>query len=1028
MKKIILLWLVLLLFSSIVTAKQVDKSAQETVFEGNLAYTTHSKGIVGQHPHTISSTQEATISFEPISEESSYDLCFDFGVNRDAVIINKVDKKGLFGLFNEDLKQIKKKDDLVCVKSFSATDETEFGFKARYIGRGLLKYDIYILPSKYKMDFEDADKAGDLIILDPYIIGELNESDRTVLYYSFDNTSSSTVDDVDLFSFTEYNHVENTTCGPGPIHCPLRTVEINESYLTNWTAWVYYSGIFEWTYKVEFEYIDGTKRNETQAINNAGWHVYTLINPQDTPVVRVRTWAYNSNPAGNSNAQTENITGNGSKVSPIQTTYVYRAGNFYAGYAFNSIKSSDDIFNSYDGTDANVSYTGLGAYFNGSYSSIAIPQINLSGTYSIATRLKADNYTPDNHYILGNNATAAYNNLRLLNDGRIILESQTNSDQCTSLTAIDDNDWHDLVVSVNSQTCTFYLDGEELGASDSSITDDVLITDIGEGNKLYYWNGTIEYLYIHNDTLSQDEVTRLHNKGQFGPGVDNSANSSMNYTGNDYLLTSITGTEGSYSIAAWVYPKTYSNQAIFDERDSGLDGIALYYSSAQEWIFIHDGIAVRYPVTYNQWSHIAATYDYTTMKLYINGELVNSTTDADNTSISNYARIGALYTGGTSYSLNGYIDELLFYNYAIDADDVQILYGGFNASLSLTFLNEETNLPVENVSVEIITDAVSVNSSTTDGELFLNTLPLGLVTIRYDSTGYYERFYYVNLTNESNTELTLYLVNETNASEITATVYDSSGADTIEDAYIRYLRYDVSTNTYNIVGMAKTDFQGEAKLYLVKNSEFYKFMIYYPFNTLLQTTQPTYVYDDNLNFQVVTTTLPGETFDEVMGISYNLEFNNATNNFRYDFSNVDGDDVTSKLEVYKVNALGSTLVNSSNTTGASGTILLTVPEVNGTTYIAKASVVIDNDDQVVATKDHTFVAEDPFGLFGVFAVVILTIVFAFIGYFSISVMLILVPLPLIFASSSVLGIVNIGTQIAILIEIIAVMLAVIIKK
>jgi hypothetical protein len=113
-------------------------------------------------------------------------------------------------------------------------------------------------------------------------------------------------------------------------------------------------------------------------------------------------------------------------------------------------------------------------------------------------------------------------------------------------------------------------------------------------------------------------------------------------------------------------------------------------------------------------------------------------------------------------------------------------------------------------------------------------------------------------------------------------------------------------------------------------------------------------------------------------------------------------------------------------TSNSGTILLSVPIVNDTLYFAEATVNYNNDTQVVAALNYEQRTINPFGVFGLLAVVLLTIVFAFVGYFSISIMLILAPLPLLFAS--IMQVVNISVPICIVIEILAISLAIIIKQ
>ena len=76
----------------------------------------------------------------------------------------------------------------------------------------------------------------------------------------------------------------------------------------------------------------------------------------------------------------------------------------------------------------------------------------------------------------------------------------------------------------------------------------------------------------------------------------------------------------------------------------------------------------------NTWYHVAGTYDGATMKLYINGQLENSTPKTGNifVSDSNWC-IGAFNYAGVAY-FNGLIDDVRVYNTALSAAEIQQLY------------------------------------------------------------------------------------------------------------------------------------------------------------------------------------------------------------------------------------------------------------------------------------------------------------------------------------------------------------------
>jgi hypothetical protein len=84
-----------------------------------------------------------------------------------------------------------------------------------------------------------------------------------------------------------------------------------------------------------------------------------------------------------------------------------------------------------------------------------------------------------------------------------------------------------------------------------------------------------------------------------------------------------------------------------------------------------DKVSVAYP-TDNDWHHVAVTYEptSTTMKLYLNGELVDTNTVVTQRTLADLRAFG--YTGGNA--LIGLVDDLRLYSKALSINQIKEIY------------------------------------------------------------------------------------------------------------------------------------------------------------------------------------------------------------------------------------------------------------------------------------------------------------------------------------------------------------------
>ncbi len=131
----------------------------------------------------------------------------------------------------------------------------------------------------------------------------------------------------------------------------------------------------------------------------------------------------------------------------------------------------------------------------------------------------------------------------------------------------------------------------------------------------------------------------------------------------------------SFTIEAWVLSNDSPQQAIasndsFIFLDAGKPGVQLNDASKTPFA----GLTGASTITIGQWTHVAATYDTTALKLYFNGALdgeVNVDTNRVMRSSTDDLFFGSLLT---QQYFSGLIDEVSLYSRALSAGEIQSIY------------------------------------------------------------------------------------------------------------------------------------------------------------------------------------------------------------------------------------------------------------------------------------------------------------------------------------------------------------------
>lgn len=412
----------------------------------------------------------------------------------------------------------------------------------------------------------------------------------------------------------------------------------------------------------------------------------------------------------------------------------------------------------------------------------------------------------------------------------------------------------------------------------------------------------------------------------------------------------------------------------------------------------------RFNVSSHQLNITASVYDSGTT---INNFTINLTRLSTDFT---HSEINTTTTGIASFEiLNGtYNVTITAPNYVTTYQQLEInatnYYFQLNFSLrytntfNITFYDEVTKdlIDFTTVSLDLISDEFASNYSTTNGTLRITLLTPEDYIFRYSALPDYPlRFSWFNLSNGTFNNIELYLLNSTEATNVTITVIDENTIP-VENARVTAQRYDLATNSYIDQETIITNFAGQGIMQLELNAEYYKFIVVYD-NVVRLVTNGAYVTTTTQTLQIVIGDTIGEGFQNYLNIAYNLSFNNATNNFVYTYLPLQDLVQGGCLYVYEVDFRRSTLVNSTCSSASSATIVLGVTPTNGTTYRADAFITLEDVNTFLESAYQTYpqtqaFEEDREG--NLFILFMLTALFVLIGRWSIILPFILGPLPL----------------------------------
>lgn len=299
-------------------------------------------------------------------------------------------------------------------------------------------------------------------------------------------------------------------------------------------------------------------------------------------------------------------------------------------------------------------------------------------------------------------------------------------------------------------------------------------------------------------------------------------------------------------------------------------------------------------------------------------------------------------------------------------------------SIFFRFLDATTNQLIDDrlININLINDLQGYNYNTTDGTVYATLLqPLTYLT-RSTAENYVIHYSEVTIMEDTGEIITFYMLPDNNTEEIMIRIIDEF-TNNVFNAKVTALRYNSVNNNYLPIGSSRTDTDGRVYFNLIPNEEFYKFIVQVDGQIVLTSTPRVIRINDiidGITLQISTGPDLTEAFRTIRNINTALVYNYDTENFRLDFSNALGSDITMCLLIERPRILeNNVFISEECLTSSSGTILIPYSLEDFTVRARAVSQgQVYNELTIYVPRDVSF------GVLGLFIQLILTL--SFIGF------------------------------------------------
>jgi hypothetical protein len=340
----------------------------------------------------------------------------------------------------------------------------------------------------------------------------------------------------------------------------------------------------------------------------------------------------------------------------------------------------------------------------------------------------------------------------------------------------------------------------------------------------------------------------------------------------------------------------------------------------------------------------------------------------------------------------------------------EAMYWNLQSNINLTMYNEQTGqILYGNWSLELWgTNSVSNYSIYTTA--LITNLVDDTYDFRYSMVGYQTRHYYYKLDNLNFTPLKLYELNANSSLQVLYTITDIASTPLAGYTLVA-ARKMLTSNQFETVEMSLSDANGQGTLNLEPYTVNYMFSIKNPGGIIVwQSAYPQTIPSNVLYFNIQINPDSIQSYWSASNVSSSINYNNATQNFTFTWSDPGQDAVYGSLIVNRVSSLSTVQICNSTVSGYSGQASCNMAAyANDSTasYDASGWIFVNNSAYRVAGMSRSFsTTSGTMGLLGAFLAFLLIATLAMAGLWNPAAAVILTCVGLI--ASSLFGLIPIS--------------------